>query len=222
MPVALRLLDLLPPNYQPLSNANAPVPIQLLTITGSREEMGDLRNESDAFFKLFRDARRYEFRSETHPFDQVLADVIFAGYLSGMQLGDSYAEWALSRSQPLPTREYPQLYELASSYAKSIVEQPSFPVSGSIPISVARLAEILKRQKAYGFTALLLGGSIALGQPLSPFLVFESAVGGTASYFVVAVGTAAAERLAKFVRVIGEEKHRPELRQRRRRRRFRG
>ena len=66
MPVALRLLDLLPPDYQESGGqTNAPVPIQILTITGSTDEVEDLRNEGSAFLKLFRDARRFEFRSES-------------------------------------------------------------------------------------------------------------------------------------------------------------
>ncbi|MGD0145967.1 MAG: hypothetical protein ABSB53_03830 [Nitrososphaerales archaeon] len=214
----MRLLDLLPPNYVPSKNQPVPpVPTYLLTISGNKTERLDVENESSALFRVLGSGRRYEFRSESIPFQQILSEVIFAGYLSGMQLGDSYVEWALSRRQSLPIEEHPELFRSAQSYSNEILNEPAFPVSGSIPTSVVRLAELLRKHKAYGFTAILIGGNIVAGQPLSPFLVFESSVEGTASYFVIAVGTAAAERVAKYVRTIGEEKHRPEIRRRRRR-----
>lgn len=216
MPVALRLLELLPPDYQPWqADTNPPVPVQMLTISGSADEREDIRREWYALEKVLGYPAQHEFSSENVELENLLSDIIFAGYLSGAQKGDSYVEWAISRKH-LPIEDYPVLYASAKRYAVSIVNEPAFPVSGSIPLSVVKLADFLKKQKAYAFTALLIGGGLALGQPLSPFLVFESSVGGASSYFVLAVGTAAADRMAKYVRTIGEEKHRPEMRGRRR------
>lgn len=211
MPVSYRMINF---NFEPSEAGHEPysvqgawgrwirVPLHILTISGSKSEAADIEKEMWIFGSLDKAARIFAIPSNMEQLEGVLASLIFAGYLNVSGRGD-VTDWVFKERENLPAKDYPEIYDECVFFAKAMIEQPAFPVAGSVPAEVVRLIEALRKAKVFGLTGVILGSSLALGQPLSPFLVIEVSIAGTTSFFIISTGTAAADWIASYIRKIG-------------------